>query len=109
MMPGSMVQNRVGTGLIVTFCAAILFAFGLSSLLAMRCKGWREVALLVQIQILTYLTTGLILTGAILLGEVLTTLWTAVLICFGLGSAWIMIYLKKREEVRRLRINIKEF
>jgi hypothetical protein len=104
IMPLSVIQD-----LQMPISAALMFAFGVGSLLASRSWGWREIELLVQMQIALYVTTALVLMLVIFIRGVSAALLVSISTCVGMGGVWIRIYFKSRKEVKRPGINIKEF
>lgn len=93
----------------IAYSGSLMLAFGVGSSLALRANRWREVELLVLIQIILCLATAVGLALTIFLRGASTTLWVAVLVYAGLGGIWVMLFLKNTKEVRGPGINIKEF
>ena len=105
----SILQLSATEDLQMPITAAFMFAFGVGSSLASRSWGWREIELLVQMQIALYVSTAAVLMLVTFIRGVSVALLVSILTCAGMGGVWIKIYFKSRKEVKRPGINIKEF
>jgi hypothetical protein len=95
--------------LVLAFCAAAMLTFGYGSSIAARSRSWRDVKLLIQMQIAFYTTATLVLMVVMFIGGVAAASLVSILACVGIGGVWIGIYFKSRKEVKGPGINIKEF